>query len=272
MARETAGKAGVAAAIRHRINAGRVALNAQVGLFKRLFGDVVSEWKYDQTRVTFADLAVSEKIFAELGNAFGNDDFCSEETDPDRGEHALDQPFAWVLDPVDGTNNFFYGVPMCAISLALLHRGEPLYGFVYDFARDVVIEGGPGFPLLDGGKRAAPRGGSIDSQSLVATHFPIPPAWLEFYAEHLAGLRLRAIGSSALSLAWTAVGRLDACVDFKVKVWDIAAACALLEAGGCAYGFPDGCNPFPLKSFGANAPELRIVAGPQEWVEKGQRG
>ena len=52
--------------VRHRINAGRVAIQNQIAFFTRQFGEVISEWKEDDTRVTFADFAISEKVFAEL--------------------------------------------------------------------------------------------------------------------------------------------------------------------------------------------------------------
>ena len=52
--------------LRHRINAGRVAVRNQIAFFGRQFGEVTSEWKEDDTRVTFADFAISEKLFAEL--------------------------------------------------------------------------------------------------------------------------------------------------------------------------------------------------------------
>ena len=59
-------KAQLDAQVRHRINAGRVAVRDQVAFFGRQFGDVSSEWKEDNTRVTFADFAISEKIFAAM--------------------------------------------------------------------------------------------------------------------------------------------------------------------------------------------------------------
>ena len=53
--------------VRHRINAGRVAIRSQISFFSRQFGQVSSEWKPDETRVTFADFAISEKLTSELG-------------------------------------------------------------------------------------------------------------------------------------------------------------------------------------------------------------
>ena len=64
--------------IRHRINAGRVAIKDQIVFFRRHFGHVSSDWKADASRVTFADIAISENLFASLNKDFSDDDYCSE--------------------------------------------------------------------------------------------------------------------------------------------------------------------------------------------------
>ncbi len=65
--------------IRHRINAGRVAIKDQIVFFRRHFGQVSSDWKADASRVTFADIAISENLFSSLNKDFADDDYCSEE-------------------------------------------------------------------------------------------------------------------------------------------------------------------------------------------------
>jgi len=81
-------------ALRHRINAGRVAIRDQTAFFGRQFGQVASEWKADDTRVTFADFAISEKLAAELRRDFPHDDFCSEEASPLDETLVLEADFA----------------------------------------------------------------------------------------------------------------------------------------------------------------------------------
>ena len=117
--------------IRHRINAGRVAIKDQIVFFRRHFGQVSSDWKADASRVTFADIAISENLFASLNKDFSDDDYCSEEMSSKDVPLELKGDFAWVIDPVDGTNNFALGFPLCGISLALLYNGIPIYGFVH---------------------------------------------------------------------------------------------------------------------------------------------
>ena len=100
--------------MRHRINAAREAVRDQIAFFGRQFGQVVSEWKEDDTRVTFADFAISEKLFAELRRDFPQDDYCSEEASPLDEVSELSARYAWVIDPIDGTNNYALGFPVCA--------------------------------------------------------------------------------------------------------------------------------------------------------------
>ena len=73
---------------------------------------------------------------------FAKDDFCSEESNPQDEVMPLNANFAWVVDPIDGTNNYALGVPLCAISLGLLYAGEPIYGFIYDHSTRSLLEGG----------------------------------------------------------------------------------------------------------------------------------
>ena len=142
-------KAQLDAQMRHRINAGRVAVRNQVAFFGRQFGDVSSEWKEDDTRVTFADFAISEKIFAELRQNFPQDDYCSEEASPLDETLALEARFAWVVDPIDGTNNYALGCSFCAISLALLLDGVPVYGFIYDHSLGISWRGARAMVYLE---------------------------------------------------------------------------------------------------------------------------
>lgn len=246
----------------HRINAGRVAVLEQVEFFRRQFGEVVSEWKHDDTRVTFADFAISEKIFAELRKSFPRDDYCSEESNPADEVMTLSAKYAWVLDPIDGTNNYALGLPSCAISLALLRDGVPAYGYIYDLSRDRLIEGGPGTPLRDGREKARASTRPMDpAASIVGVGFPLSPAQYEGLRPLLTSYRVRCVGSTALNLAYAATGMLDGAIDFRCKVWDMAGAHALLAAAGGTF-LPLAGDPFPLRRFHpASAPRVPFAAG-----------
>ena len=234
--------------LRHRINAGRVAVKAQTAFFGRQFGQVASEWKADDTRVTFADFAISENVFAALRRDFPEDDYCSEEANPLDEVLTLGAGFAWVIDPIDGTNNYALGFPVCAISLALLHDGMPVYGFIYDYSTDALLEGGAGFGLQRNQKTMNRDRMAADAQTMLGLHFPIDLELLDKLKPLLAKYRVRCLGSGALSAAYVATGYLTGVVDFRVKVWDIAAAYALCAGAGVAFRFLEA-SPFPLRAF-----------------------
>ena len=233
---------------RHRINAGRVSINAQRAFFKRQFGQVSSEWKEDATRVTFADFAISENLSVSLRRDFPEDIYCSEEANPQDEVQILDSEFAWVVDPIDGTNNYALGFPVCAISLALLHKGIPVYGFVYDYSTDSLLEGGPKFGAFRDQKKIIRVHSSEAVQTILGLHFPMDGELLDRLKPLMTRHRVRCIGSGTLSAALVAIGYLTGVVDNRVKVWDIAAAYAICVGAGMKFEFMEK-NPFPLKDF-----------------------
>lgn len=243
-----------------RIDAGKAAVLAQTEFMHREFGRVKSEWKYDGSRVTAADLAISANIFKELAAQFPEDHFFSEELAETDQLTPLTQRFAWVLDPIDGTNNYATGIPYCAISLALLENGVPVYGIVYDMARRVLIHGGPGFGVWDGDHQARVKTAAPDAQSMLGFHSPHDKAFAHHATALVENFKLRGLGSSTLHLAYVAIGLFDATVDHNVRIWDIAAAVPLVWAGGGEVQFLNG-EQFPMKVFNLKMQRIQFVAG-----------
>ena len=83
---------------------------AQTSLLQREFGRAESKWKHDGTRVTAVDVAISEAIVRELGTRFPSDQQFSEELALTEAPIPVTAEFCWVLDPIDGTNNFALGL------------------------------------------------------------------------------------------------------------------------------------------------------------------
>jgi len=252
-------------ALKHRINTGRSAVKEQVDFFKKQFGQVKSEWKEDDTRVTFADFAISEKIFSALRRHFPDDDYCSEEANPHDEVQLLEAQYAWVLDPIDGTNNYAAGMPIAAISLALLKDGIPVYGVIYDSNRDLLVHGGKAQGLFLENSRYRPQFPSSDSDTppgdmTLGMHFPMNAAQIEWVRPLLEKYRIRAVGSSTLHVLYSATGLFDGALDFKVKVWDIAAAYAVCEATGREFKFLEESS-FPLKEFHPHLPYCPFYSG-----------
>jgi myo-inositol-1(or 4)-monophosphatase len=246
-----------------RIEAARETVLAQTGLLHREFRRAQSEWKADGTRVTAADLAISEAILRELAERFPGDQGFSEELLNAGQPIAVTARFCWVLDPIDGTNNYAAGIPCCAISLALLEDGQPVYGVVYDMARRTLIRGGPGLGAFDGENTAQVRPEALHANSLIGFHSPYDKALAPQAEAVIRQFKIRGLGSSTLHLAYVGIGLLDGVVDHNVRVWDIAAAHPIALGGGAEIHYLRN-NPFPLRQFNPAMPRIHYLAGNRE--------
>jgi myo-inositol-1(or 4)-monophosphatase len=143
----------------------------------------------------------------------------------------------WVVDPLDGTVNFFYGLPHFCVSIALRFRAEIIVGVIYDPIRDELWSGEKGRPPLLNGKgfRVSARADlaeAVVSIGLSKTGATID-AGLPLLQEMVHRVRkCRMLGSAALDIAYVACGRLDAYIEQGISLWDIAAGWLLVEGAG----------------------------------------
>lgn len=253
-------------ALRHRINTARTSLKEQISFFKEQRGQVASEWKSDASRVTFADFLISERMQRDLLRIFPEDQFFSEESSYEDEDTPLESRYVWLMDPIDGTNNYALGMANSAISLALLKKGEPIYGMVYDGSTDQLFEGGLGFPILCNGKRFRPIVPEAESPRIIGLHFPLPEGRALSLQPLLEQERIRSLGSAALLLTYVALGRLDGAIDEKVREWDIAGSVAILQASGRSIQFL-GQSPFPMNAFRLSGSTCSYAAGDATFLE-----
>ena len=169
------------------------------------------------------------------------------------GEEGLagnqESDWQWIVDPIDGTVNFFYSLPHFCISIALRHKGTIQVGVIYDPMRDELweIERG-GTPKLNG-KPIQVSQRKLLSDAIVSVGMSKSPdvaiqatALLEKYVRRARKCRL--MGSAALDLAYVACGRLDAYIEQSVSLWDVAAGHLLVEAAGGKFeSVPRSDNP-----------------------------
>jgi len=243
-----------------RIEAAKRAVVAQTELLHREFGRAESRWKSDGTRVTAVDVAISENIFRALRAHFPSDQFFSEELADTAAPIPVTARFSWVLDPIDGTNNFALGIPHCAIALALCEAGEPIYGVIYDLSRRTLLHGGPGFGAHDGDREVRVSTAAFGRETLVGFHSPFDKTLLPMASGVLSQFKIRGLGSATLHLAYVAAGILDGCVDFNVKIWDLAAAIPLVRAAGGEVQFLNG-EQLPMRQFDLKMKQIVYVAG-----------
>lgn len=173
---------------------------------------------------TDADRQAEHLIIARLRAERPGDSYLAEEG----SEHAGSSGVRWVVDPLDGTINFIYGIPHWAVSIGV--DGAARLGVIHDPSR------GETFTDADD---LHPSTQTELSQALVATGFSYSAETRARQGRTVARVvpavrDIRRGGSLALDLAWVACGRLDALYEQDVKPWDISAGIAMLEAAGGA--------------------------------------
>lgn len=151
------------------------------------------------------------------------------------GDQASDHQ--WVVDPLDGTVNYFYGIPHFCISIALRFRGEIIVGVIYDPIRDELWSGEKGQPPLLNGKEFHVSTRADLAEAVISVGLSKTSATIEMGLPLLQEMvhrvrKCRMLGSAALDLAYVACGRLDAYIEQGISLWDIAAGWLLVEAAG----------------------------------------
>lgn len=148
-----------------------------------------------------------------------------------------DSDYQWIVDPIDGTVNFYYGIPHYCVSIALRHQGELIVGVIYDPSMDDLWEVEKGGPALLNGKpiQVSPRTKLEECALFVGCgkdEASLATGLERFRKASLKARKMRMMGSAALGMAYIATGRLDAYVEARISLWDIAAGQLLLEAAG----------------------------------------
>ncbi len=143
----------------------------------------------------------------------------------------------WIVDPIDGTVNFFFGLPHFCVSIAMRVAGELKIGAIYDPMLDEMFAVDFEGPATRNGKPIQPSDRAKLAESIVTIGFSKSQdaieAGLARYARIAHRVRkTRMMGSAALAMAYIACGRLDAYIEEQISIWDIAAGQLMLERGG----------------------------------------
>jgi len=163
----------------------------------------------------------------------------------------------WILDPLDGTYNFARGIPLSCISVAMIDKGVPVFGLIYDFNRSDLYMGGRGFPAILNDRTIKTSCINEMGKAILCTGIPLlnrldDNATLSFIGSFRKFKKVRMLGSAALSLSWVASGKIDAYMEESIRIWDVAAGLAILEAAGGTYSMKLSDNPTILDVFASN--------------------
>jgi myo-inositol-1(or 4)-monophosphatase len=206
--------------------------------------------------VTDADHASEALVVSAIGRQYPDHAIVAEES----GGAPAESGYTWLIDPLDGTNNYAHGLPVFSVSLALLRDGALLLGVIYDPTCDELFAAERGQGARCNGRRIRVSQNQTLAASLLATGFPYDYATnpdnnaREFTT--LAGRvqGVRRLGSAALDLAYVAMGRFDAFWELRLQPWDSAAGALLVsEAGGRVTDWRGGeWNPWSDRLLASN--------------------
>jgi myo-inositol-1(or 4)-monophosphatase len=205
--------------------------------------------KNETELVTEADPRCQQIIIDRVRETFPDHGFIGEEGEPGkifkrppRGEPEI----WWVIDPIDGTNNFAHLIPIFAVSIGVLLKGRPVAGVIFDPGTDSMFTAVAGGEAQLNGRRIQSSEDDISPVTSVGldSHFGnVIPSWVDTIIKQS---RFRNFGTTALQMAYVASGGLVATIVCTPKLWDIAAGAVIAEAAGALTTDWQGQPLFPV--------------------------
>jgi myo-inositol-1(or 4)-monophosphatase len=213
--------------------------------------------------VTQADARCQQIIVERIKETYPDHGFIAEEggegrifKQPPRGAELL----WWVVDPIDGTNNFAHRILLFTVSIAVMYQGEPIVGVIFEPATESMFTAVKGGEAQLNGRRITASEEKMNEFSSVGldSHFDDGvPAWA---CEIIQRTRFRNFGTTALQLAYVAKGSLVATIVSDPKLWDIAAGALIAESAGAVVSNRQGSKIFPVELDSYEGQELDVMA------------
>uniref|UniRef100_U5ETD7 Inositol-1-monophosphatase n=1 Tax=Corethrella appendiculata TaxID=1370023 RepID=U5ETD7_9DIPT len=208
----------------------------QFSLKDNVFHDLVTEY----------DTKVEKLLMDGIREKFPDHKFLSEEDNAATKVKPSLTPNCptWIIDPIDGTNNFIHGIPYACVSIALVFNSEILLGIVNNPKTNELFTAKKNCGAYLNGEKIHTSSADALNKSLIANELSL--AALNVNTKELMGraerfgtaaIGLRSFGTAALTLSYIACGKLDGYVIDNLYPWDIAAGALLVrEAGGTVIG------------------------------------
>lgn len=207
--------------------------------------EIIIEEKDMNNLVSEVDRKAEEQLVNRLGELLPDAGFITEEDTP----NVEGKTWEWIIDPLDGTTNFLYGVPCFAISVGLRKEGKIVAGVVYEINRDELFYAWDGGHSFLNNKTISVSSRTKLRECLLATGFPFRDfskldEYLRTFGYLMRSTRgIRRLGSAAVDLAYVACGRFDGFFEYSLNAWDVAAGAIIVkEAGGVVADFSGGEN------------------------------
>lgn len=224
-----------------------IELSKQVGSYlleeRKHFDPSKIEEKSFNNLVSYVDKTAEDQFKKGLAKIIPEAGFIAEESE----DLFRKERFNWVIDPLDGTTNYIFGLPIYCTSVGLLDHDELILGVIFDPNRDECFSASKGNGAFLNDRPIQVSSSDELIRSLIATGFPYDDfkrfdEYVDFLGELTKKTKgLRRLGSAALDLAYVACGRFDAFYEYGLNAWDVAAGAIIVkEAGGLVTDFKNG--------------------------------
>jgi myo-inositol-1(or 4)-monophosphatase len=203
-------------------------------------GIIPEEKKGYHDLVTEADRNAEALLVEHLTQSYP-DSFAIGEENGEQGTGSV----SWIIDPIDGTNNFVSGIPFFCVSIGAVYDGEAIAGVIYDPVRQEMFSASLEGAFLNG-ESILSSGNDRDNTSLLMSGFPYEGGAardedFSFFQQLIANFHaVRRLGSTALELAYVASGRADVTFQTNANPWDVTAGMFLIKQAGGQYYVPKG--------------------------------
>jgi myo-inositol-1(or 4)-monophosphatase len=176
----------------------------------------------------------AENLIKSILSSRSNFPILAEESGKSKNE--LEETF-WVVDPLDGTANYTRDIPLCCVSIALMHNMEPVIGVVYDFNNNNLYEGSfegeakLNESIIEVSDVNKPKEGILITGLPNNTDYS-DSALLKMVKDFQEWRKVRMIGSAAIASCYIASAKADVYKEFGTYLWDVAAGAAIVNAAG----------------------------------------
>jgi len=207
--------------------------------------------KNNNELVTQADQRCQKTIIDTIKQAYPDHGFIAEEGEG--GKMFKQSPRGseeiwWAIDPIDGTNNFAHQMPVFGVSVAALHKGEPIVGVIFDPATESMYTAVKGNDAQLNDRRIAASDDDMNEFTSVGldSHLQFGDTLPTWVCQIMKRTRFRNLGTTVLQMAYVAKGGLVATIINTPKLWDIAAGAVIGQAAGAILSDWSGQKIFPL--------------------------
>ena len=220
--------------------------------------------KNDNELVTQADAHCQKIIIDRIKETYPDHGFIAEEgsegkifKQPPRG----DEPIWWVIDPIDGTNNFAHGMLLFTVSVAAMYEGEPIAGVIFEPATESMYAAVKEGKAQLNGRRIKASENEINSFESIGldSHFEFENGVPNWACEIIKRTRFRNLGTTALQIAYVAKGGMIATIVNTPKLWDIAAGAIIAEMAGAVTTDWQGQKIFPVDPAGYEGGQFKAI-------------